>query len=83
MIDPNDQSFAEQLERAIRLTLSGDEKLSGLYRSVLSSNSWDMFNQTRGAIHAYEEVLAEMRRIVRRMNGEPDERRRQETRTMN
>jgi len=71
MIDLNDQTFAEQLEQALRKVLTGDDKTPGLYRTVLSSPNWDHFNRTAGAIQAYENVLQEMRRIARRINEEP------------
>jgi len=71
MIDLNDQTFAEQLERAIRAVLTGDDKRPGLYRTVLGSQSWEAFNRSAGMIQAYENVLQEMRLIARRINEEP------------
>jgi len=72
MLDDSDIAFANQLEREIRKALYGDEKLSGLYRAILASQTWDQFVTTREKIIAYEAVLAEMRKISRRMNGEPE-----------
>jgi len=71
MYDPNDQTFAEQLEQYIRRVLTGDDKIPGLYRTVLSSPNWDHFNRIAGGISAYEGVLQEMRRIARSINEEP------------
>ena len=73
MVHPDDVSFAAQLEQAIRKALSGDDKVPGLYQNIRNSPNWDIFNQTKGRIDGFEAVLGEMRRIAKRMNGEPIE----------
>jgi len=68
----DDPSFGE-LEVVLRKLLYGDETIPGLYRNILSAPSWEVFLIGRAQILAYEGVLVEMRKIVRRLNGEPPE----------
>jgi hypothetical protein len=70
MIERADADFATNLQRAILKVLNGDMDAPGLYRTVLSSQSWEQFRFTAGVIHGYETVLQEMQNIVRRMNGD-------------
>jgi hypothetical protein len=62
--------FAAALERSILATLNGDREKPGLYQSLRVVPNWEGYLRTNSLIMAYEAVLAEMRTIARRMNGE-------------
>ena len=68
MFDRMDATFAAALEREIALRLQGDINTPGLYRTILSSQNWEIFQFGKGSIFAYEEVLKLMREVARRMN---------------
>lgn len=70
MLDSVDAVFSEALERTIRLTLFGDEKQLGLYRTLRNAQTWEDFQRAAGVIEGYEQVLNLMWQIKRRMNGE-------------
>jgi len=70
MLDGSDVAFSDMLERHIRVTLYGDEKTVGLYRSLRNSQNWESFNRVNGVIEGYEQVLDAMTQIRRQMNGE-------------
>ena len=76
MLDGSDVAFATALERSILRTLHGDKDKEkgppGLYHTLRSVPSWEMFQRTAGLIQGYENILEEMRRIARIMNGEPE-----------
>jgi len=80
MFEARDGLFASQLERRIMLILSGDETNTGLYRSVLSSQTWEQFNRTAGEISGYEKVLDLMVETARALNDDETERQRQRQR---
>jgi hypothetical protein len=63
-----DVTFADALGRKIRLQLDGNNTEQGLLRQILSCADWDAYLRMRGKIEAYEEVLAMMREVARRMN---------------
>lgn len=71
-----------ELERFIRKTLLGDDKAPGLYQTVRAVPDWAAFQRICGAMQAYEHILAEMRNITRRLNGERVEQQ-DETRVVN
>ena len=73
MIDDFDSVFAARLEKWILHELDGDAQNDGLLRVILASQDWEMFLRTRSVIFAYEEVLKEMRSLIRKMN-EPERR---------
>ena len=73
MIDDFDSVFAARLEKWILHELDGDAQNDGLLRVILASQDWEMFLRTRSIIFAYEEVLKEMRSLIRKMN-EPERR---------
>lgn len=70
MFDSSDAVFAEALERTIRLTLFGDDKQLGLYRTLRNAQSWESFQRASGVIEGYEQTLNLIWQIKRRMNGE-------------
>ena len=74
MLDGSDITFAQALERRILRELDGDREYTGLRHSIRACPNWDAFCRTVGTIQAYENVLAEMRKIMRAMNQEPEER---------
>ena len=73
MINDFDSVFAARLEKWILHELDGDAQNDGLLRVILASQDWEMFLRTRSVIFAYEEVLKEMRSLIRKMN-EPERR---------
>ena len=73
MINDFDSVFAARLEKWILHELDGDAQNDGLLRVILASQDWEMFLRTRSTIFAYEEVLKEMRSLIRKMN-EPERR---------
>ena len=79
VVEGFDSELASQIERYIQRTLVGDpsKNIPGLYRTVLASQSWDTFQRIVGRIHGLEEVLNEMRNIIRRSHeGDTDNERR-------
>jgi len=68
MFDNADVVFSEALRGAIRYTLYGDDKTRGLYQSLRNAQTWEAFQRACGVIEGYEQVLAHMLEISRRMN---------------
>lgn len=68
MLERFDLEFKAIMERELLTLLHGDDGRGGLYRGMLSSTNWDGFNQTKGTIIAYENVLKTMQEVAKRMN---------------
>jgi hypothetical protein len=73
MLDSLDVLFKNAMERELVLLLDGDNDSKGLYEQALSSQDWDTFNRSKGAIEAYENVRKMMTLVARRMSNEDDE----------
>lgn len=67
-VERGDLILRDALQRQVEDKLYGRDGRGGLLRGVLSCQSWDEVNRTRGEIVAYEMVLTMMDEIVRAMN---------------
>ena len=67
-IERGDLILRDALQRQIEIKLYGDDGRGGLIRGMLSCQSWDETNRTKGEIAAYESVLLLIDEIVQRMN---------------
>lgn len=61
-----DGSLSIELERWLIAMLQGNEKDTGLYHVISHGvTNWDMYNQMRGMIMAYEAALGMMGKIAK------------------
>lgn len=67
-IERGDLILRDALQRQVEIKLYGEDGRGGLIRGMLSCQSWDEINRTRGEIVAYEGVLLMIDEIVRCMN---------------
>lgn len=70
----NDEGLAA-LEQTILKRLHGSDKDRGLYIELAGARDWESFVRAKGVIFAYEEVLKDIRELVRMMNEPPQQRR--------
>lgn len=67
-IERGDLILRDALQRQVEIKLYGADGRGGLIRGMLSCQSWDETNRTKGEIAAYEMVLTMIEEIVQRMN---------------
>ena len=68
MLERFDLEFKAIMERELLTLLRGEDGQGGLYKGLLSCQSWDDVNHYRGSIVAYENTLKLMQEVAKRMN---------------
>jgi hypothetical protein len=68
MLERFDLEFKFVMERELRRLLRGDDGEGGLYKGLLSCESLEELNRTKGSIIAYENTLKTMDELAKRMN---------------